>query len=139
MGTELRREARTRLERLNPNFVEGGISLIGEFLKGNFVAGLKDDKVKYIVKARSEDDSLAQLIETALQEESEVRSQKYRQPGNYGWPNYSGTIKKENTPHIKREVNVASNTVCYKCQGHGHIAKHCNNKPLCTKCKRQGH
>jgi DNA-directed RNA polymerase subunit L len=41
-------------------------------MKGSFIAGLKDDRIKYIVKAKGEDNSLAQLIETALHEESEV-------------------------------------------------------------------
>jgi hypothetical protein len=42
-------------------------------MKGTFVAGLKDERIRYIVKAKGEDESLAQLVETALQEESEVR------------------------------------------------------------------
>jgi hypothetical protein len=76
MGLDLMREAKTRIEKINPNSVEGGIILVSEFMKGTFVAGLKDDRIKYIVKARGEDDSLAQLVETALQEKSEVKSQK---------------------------------------------------------------
>jgi hypothetical protein len=38
-------------------------------MKGTFVAGLKDDRITYTVKAGREKDSLAQLVETALQEE----------------------------------------------------------------------
>jgi hypothetical protein len=70
MGVDLMREAKNRIEKINPNSVEGGVILVSEFIKGIFVAGLKDDRIKYIVKARGEDDSLAQLVETALQEES---------------------------------------------------------------------
>lgn len=49
--------------------------LITEFLKGVFVAGLRGDNVRYIVNSKVEQDSLAQLIESAIQEESEIKSQ----------------------------------------------------------------
>jgi hypothetical protein len=78
MGIDVMREARVRIEKVNPNAVEGGSILVAELMKGSFVAGLKDDRIKYIVKARGEDDSLAQVIETALQEESEVKSQRFK-------------------------------------------------------------
>jgi hypothetical protein len=71
-------------------------------MKGTFVAGLKD-KIKYIVKAR--EDSLAQLVETALQEESEVKSQKFRgNVANLICPNsgYLGNLRKEYRPQVKR-------------------------------------
>jgi hypothetical protein len=59
-------------------------------MKGSFVAGLRDDRIKYVVKAKGEENLLAQLVETALQEESEVKSQKFK--GNQStssltWPN----------------------------------------------------
>jgi hypothetical protein len=78
MGLDLIREAKNRIEKINPNAIEGGVILVSEFMKGTFVAGLKDDRVKYIVKTRGEEESLAQLVETALQEESEVKSQKFK-------------------------------------------------------------
>jgi hypothetical protein len=50
--------------------------------------GLKDGRIKYIVKAKKEESSLAQLVETALQEESEVKSQKFKRNQNsLSWPN----------------------------------------------------
>jgi DNA-directed RNA polymerase subunit L len=82
MGIDLIREARARIEKINPRAVGGGTSLVSEFMKGSFVAGLKDDRIKYVVKATGEDNSIAQLLETALQEESEVKSQKFK--GNQG-------------------------------------------------------
>lgn len=66
------------MEKVNPCAVEGGTILVSEFMKGSFVAGLRDDRIKYVVKAKGEEKSLAQLIETALQEESEVISQKFK-------------------------------------------------------------
>jgi hypothetical protein len=63
MGIDLMREARTRIEKSNLRIVEGGTILVSEFMKGTFVAGLKDDRIKYIVKAKGEEHSLAQLVE----------------------------------------------------------------------------
>jgi hypothetical protein len=78
-------------------------------MKGTFVAGLKDDRIKYIVKARKEEDLLAQLVENALQEESEVKSQEFKgNSGNFTWPNSGnlGNFRKEYRPHVEMEVNV---------------------------------
>ena len=55
MGVDLMREAKSRIEKTNPNAVEGGVILVSEFMKGTFIAGLKDDRIKYIVKAKGED------------------------------------------------------------------------------------
>jgi hypothetical protein len=63
MGIDVIREARAMIEKINPRAVEGGTILVSELMKGSFVAGLKDDRIEYIVKAR-EEDSLAQLVET---------------------------------------------------------------------------
>jgi hypothetical protein len=118
MGLDLIREAKNRIEKVNRNAVGGGVMLVSEFMKGTFVAGLKDDRVKYIVKARGEEESLAQLVETALQEESEVKSQRFKgNLGNSPWPN-PGTVvnlRKDFKPHIKREVNVVTSVKCFKC------------------------
>ena len=85
---DLRREVRQRLRisevREQEHYVEGGLKLISEFLKGIFVAGLKDERVKMIVKTKGEDNSLAQMIETAMQEECELKSQRYK--SNMGHP-----------------------------------------------------
>jgi hypothetical protein len=61
--------------------VEGGLKLISERLKGIFTAGPKDEKIKIIVKTREV--SLAQLIETAVQEECESKSNRFN-PNS--WP-----------------------------------------------------
>jgi hypothetical protein len=98
MGIDLKREYRVRIEKVNPNAIEGGVILASEFMKGSFAAELKADRIKYIVKAGGEEDSLAQLILTALQEESEVKSQKFK--GSLVWRNpvYSGCLRKECRP-----------------------------------------
>jgi hypothetical protein len=47
-------------------------------MKGIFVAWLQDERIKMIVKTKGEEGSIAQLIETAIQEECEVKSQKFK-------------------------------------------------------------
>ena len=142
MGLDLMREAKNRIKKTNPNAIEGGVILVSEFMKGTFVAGLKDDRIKYIVKARGEEDSLAQLVETALQEESEVKSQRIK--GNFGnltWPHPGniGNLRRDYKPQIKREVNVVTSMKCFKCQRAGHKARDCRNKPTCSTCHRVRH
>ena len=142
MGVDLMREAKSRIEKTNPNAVEGGVILVSEFMKGTFIAGLKDDRIKYIVKAKGEDESLAQLVETALQEESEVKSQRFK--GNFGnltWPNPGsvGNLRRDYKPQVKREVNLVTSIKCFKCQGAGHMARECRNKPTCGACRKVGH
>lgn len=87
MGIDLLQEARARTEKINPHAI-GGTILVAEFIKVSFVAGLRDDRIKSIDKAREEEDSIAQLVETALQEESEVKSQKFKgNQRNMSWLN----------------------------------------------------
>jgi hypothetical protein len=134
MGTDLMREARLRIEKINPHAVEGGTILVSEFMKESFVAGLKDERIKHIVKAKGEEESLAQLVETALQEESEIKSQRFKgNQGNLNWvgPGYSGVVRREHRPQIKGEVNVTSSK-CFVCQRTGHIAKYCMERK-CTQ------
>ena len=92
IAMDLRREVRQRLhtleEREQGQYVKGGLKLIRDFLKGIFVAGLKDERVKMIVKTKGEDNSLAQMIETAIQEECELKSQRYKNNTVHTW--YSG-------------------------------------------------
>jgi hypothetical protein len=142
MGIDLMREARTRIEKINPHAAEGGTILVSEFMKGSFISELKDDRVKYIVKAKGEENSLAQLVETALQEESEVRSQKFKgNQNNLTWPNAGnfGGMRRDYKPQVKREVNVVTSMQCFRCQRAGHLAKNCRNKPTCGTCHRIGH
>ena len=66
------------------SYLRGGNDVINELLKGTFVNGLKDDKIKYLVKSRRSDDAtLLQLIETASNEESELKSQRFL--SNQNW------------------------------------------------------
>ena len=82
------------------------------------------------------------MIETAIQEECELKSQRYKNNTGHTW--YSGRqergrFDRDQTPPIKREVNVTSTVECFRCREPGHIAKHCQNSPRCFKCGKKGH
>jgi len=153
LAVELRRETRARMERLQireggQNYSDGAMKLIFELVKGTFVAGLRDERIRYVVKTKGEEESLAQIVETALQEECEVRSLHYKHnAGSSQWTsNRDRNTRPSNFPtqHIKREVNVAISSPternqCYRCLGTGHIARECRNTPQCNKCKKRGH
>lgn len=154
IGLDLHREVRNRMIRLEDqqaeqvNFTTGAGALVSELLKGTFIAGLKDERVKYIVKTKGEEVHMAQLIETALQEESECKSQRFKNPSNEGtfWHNRQGNGYKHDNrgkPVIKREVNMVKQVdkqgVCYRCQGKGHFARDCRNKAVCRNCNKIGH
>jgi hypothetical protein len=117
MGTDLIREARASIEKINPN-AEGGTILVSEFMKGLLVAELQDDRINYAVKAKVEENLLSQIVETALQEESEVKSQKFKgNQRNFVWPkegNYGG-LTKYCRLQIKKEVNVVRSVKVSTC------------------------
>jgi hypothetical protein len=70
--------------------------LKSEFRKGSIVAGLTNERIKYIVEAKREDESLAQFIETTPHKESENKSLKFkRNQGSFNWSDseYSGVVR----------------------------------------------
>jgi hypothetical protein len=137
LAMDLKREVRQRLQILeeeeNGHYVEGGLKLISELLKGIFTAGLRDDKIKLMVKARGEEGSLAQLIETAVQEECESKSLRFKPNSWLMTPRYQRNVKQERrdfqAPQIKREIDVATVITCYRCGKPGHIMRNCINHP----------
>jgi septum formation inhibitor MinC len=66
------------IEKINSRTIEGGNILVFGFKRGLFIAGLRDDRIRYIVKAKGEEESLTRLLETVLQEESEIKSQQFK-------------------------------------------------------------
>ena len=164
---DLLRESKLRVERQisadvenREAYIEGGQFLIMELVKGTFVAGLKDERIKYIVKAKSDNESMAQLVEFALQEENEIKSQrfkglttdvfdKYKYNYRGEWRNRSNVpisdqsrfrVKQERN-EVKKEVNLVETRQCYRCEGWGHLARDCPKTPRlkCNTCGRTGH
>ena len=121
------------------HYVKGGLKLFGEFMKETFISGLKDDRIKYMVKSKGETPSLAQLVETAIQEESEVRPNRYKNNLRTQWQGQT-FIEKENQFRIKREVNLATEqATCYKCLEKGHLERFCNNNAKYENCGKVWH
>jgi hypothetical protein len=86
MEIDLMRVARSKIEWINPHAVEGGTILESEFIKGSIVAGLRNERIRYIVDAKREEESLAQFVETTPHKESENKSPKFkRNQGSLNW------------------------------------------------------
>ena len=130
VAIELRREVRNRLEKIerkqgeDAHYVERGLRLIRDFMKGTFIARLKEERIRYIVKVKGEDVSLSQLVETALQEESGVVT-KICSPQSNNWSQdyVRKEFKTEGPKQIKIGVNLTANFQCYRCSERGQLAK----------------
>lgn len=81
---------------------------------------------------------MAQLIETALQEESEIQLQRFKKSLNWASPGYSGYCRMEHQPHVKKEViNAFSKVYDHQCAGNREM--NYRKRPVCNKCNKIGH
>jgi ssDNA-binding Zn-finger/Zn-ribbon topoisomerase 1 len=72
---------------------------------------------------------MAQLVEVALEEESAIRSERFKR--NFpekGQQNNQGNRHMSQKRFEQREVRVATVT-CYRCRKTGHIARNCKEFP----------
>jgi hypothetical protein len=95
---------------------------------------------------RGDDVTLLQLIETAGNEESELRCQRFRSwssgpiTGQFK-TQYEAGLGGTQQRVIKREVMLATkdDRKCFVCDKMGHLAKSCRQKLTCDRCGRKGH
>jgi hypothetical protein len=125
---DLQRAARRHMEDLawTNEKREGGGDIIDLFVRACFIQGLHDDRIKTMVKAKGNVNTpMAQLVEVALEEESAIRSERFKrnssEKGQFGNPG-SRYVQRKSDEH--REVRVATAT-CYRCQKKGHFARNC--------------
>ena len=125
---DLQRAARKHMKDLewNNEKREGGGDIIDLFIRACFIQGLHDDRIKTMVKAKGNVNTpMAQLVEVALEEESTIRSERFKR-GNWekGQQKNYGTRHTPQGNFERKGVRVALVT-CYRCQKMGHVAREC--------------
>jgi len=110
---------------------EGGGDIIDLLIRPYFIQGLYDERIKTMVKTKGSINSpMAQLVEVALEEESAIRSKRFRRnPPEQG---QMGNQKNEDVHWVKNErkkVRVVTQG-CHRCHKKGHIARNCGKLPL---------
>jgi len=100
-------------------------------IRACFTQGLHDERIKTIVKTKGSINSpMAQLVEVALEEESAIRSERFkRNPLEQG---QIGNQKNRDVHLVKRELKEIRVVTqgCHRCHKKGHIARSCGKLPL---------
>jgi len=129
---DLQRAARKHMEDLawENTKREGGGDMTDLFIRTCFIQGLQDDRIKTMVKAKGNVNTpMAQLVEVALEEESAIRSERFKrnssEKGQHSNQGNRYTLQKH---FERREVRVATVTR-YRCKRTGHIARNCKEFP----------
>jgi hypothetical protein len=127
---DLQLAARNYMEVLswNNNKRKGGGNMLDLFIRACFIRGLHDDRIKTMVKAKGNVNTpMAQLVEVALEEESVIRSERFKRNFPEKGQQTKGTGMSQK--HFeRREVRVITVT-CYRCKKAGHIARNCKELP----------
>ena len=127
---DLQRAARKHMEDLTwtSEKCEGGGDIIDLFIRACFIQGLHDDRIKTMVKAKGNVNTpMAQLVEVALEEESSIRSERFRHDNER-----AGQFRNQERPKkMSEHRDVRAATVrCHRCNRLGHYAHRCRALPL---------
>jgi hypothetical protein len=129
---DLQRAAHKHMEDLvwNNEKREGGGDIIDLFIRACFIQGLHDDRIKIMVRAKGNVNTpMAQLAEFALEEESAIRSERYkRNVSEKGQLSHQGNRHMSQKHFERKEVRIAT-VACYRCKRTGHIARNCREFP----------
>jgi len=130
---DLQRAAHKHMEDLdwNEGKREGGGDIVDLFIRACFIQGLHDDRIKTMVKTKGNVNTpMAQLVEVALEEESAIRSERFKRIfPDKGQHSSQGNRHMSNKQFERKEVRVAAVT-CYRCKRSGHIARNCKELPV---------
>ena len=102
---------------------EGGGDIIDLFIRACFIQGFYDDRIKAMVKAIGNVNTLmAQLVEIELEEEGATRSERFKrnilEKGQFGCQGIRHVPRKQ----IERKEVRVTTAMCYRCKQKGHGA-----------------
>jgi len=133
MCGDLQRAAHEHMEDLawSVEKREGGGDIIDLLIRACFIQGLYDERIKTVVNTKGSINSpMVQLVEVALEEESAIRSERFRR--NLPELGQMGNQRNKDVHWVKnerKEVRVATQG-CHRCHKKGRIARNCVKLPL---------
>jgi hypothetical protein len=108
---------------------EGGGDMIDLFIRACFIQGIQDDKIKTMIKTKGNVNTpMAQLVEVALEEESAIKSERFKQ---YATERGNHSNQGQRAFELK-DVRTAAVT-CYRCKKVGHMARNCRAPAECSR------
>ena len=108
---------------------KGGGDIIDPFIRACFIQGLHDSLIKTMVKAKGNVNMpIAQLVEVALEEESVIKSERFRknfsEKEQFG---HQGIRNVPRRPNESRQVRVDT-VKYYRCKKLGHVSCNCREQ-----------
>jgi hypothetical protein len=136
---DLQRAARKHMEGLEwaSKKCEGGSDIIDLFICACIIQGMHDYRIQTMVKAKGNVNTpMAQLVEVALEEESAIRSERFKRnvlvKGQHNCQWNSHVLQRQ---FERRDVRTAVVT-CYRCNKKGNVARNCEDFPRADRVEQ---